>query len=49
VERFLILGTGMSPRRTVLLTVLKLTDLVIVASCLAIAGAIGAPPPIADA
>jgi len=45
----LILGAGMSPRRTALLTVLKLTDLAIVVACLAIAGAVGAPPPIADA
>ncbi len=32
-----------------LLTLLKLTDLMIVAACLAVAGALGAPPPLANA
>src|SRR6266481_2547480 len=49
VERFLILPGDMPPRRTMLLTLLKLTDLMIVAACLAIAGALGAPAPLANA
>src|SRR6266481_5464886 len=39
----------MAPRRTMLLTLLKLTDLMIVAACLAVAGALGAPAPLANA
>ena len=49
VERFLILPGDMPPRRTMLLTLLKLTDLMIVAACLAIAGALDAPAPFANA
>src|SRR5438552_1679405 len=47
VERFLILAGDMARRRTMLLTLLKLTDLMIVAACLPIAGAFGAPAPAA--
>src|SRR6266404_4170921 len=49
VECFLMLIGVMAPRRTMLLTLLKLTDLTIVAACLAVAGALGAPPPLANA
>ncbi len=39
----------MAPRRTALLTLLKLTDLLIVVACLALATALGAPAPLANA
>lgn len=39
----------MSPRRTALLTILKLTDLLIVIGCLALAAIVGAPEPYASA
>src|SRR5260221_10540312 len=39
----------MSPRRTALLTLIKLTDLLIVVACLVLAATIGAPEPYASA